>query len=73
LFPLCHVEIIQNEFLFGRIFGIGCSGSGGSTEKIEFRKSDQLHETIQRPAQPRTEKTVGEPIHGRLESLRQGR
>lgn len=73
LFLWCCIENIQYEFLFGRIFGIGGSGSGGSTEKIEFRKSHQLHETIQRPAQPWTEKTVGEPIHGCLEPLRQRR
>lgn len=64
---------LHNEFFCGSFVGNGSAGSGGSCEKIEFRKSDKLHETVQGPAQPRAEKALREPIHGRLESLRQRR
>lgn len=61
----------QDEF-FGSVVG-RVGGDGGGREKAEPGKGDQLHEAVPGPAQPRAEKALGQSVHGRLESLRQGR
>lgn len=61
----------KNELFRSIVDGVG--RGGGGSEETQPGKGDQLHETVPGPAQPRAEETVGQPVHGRLEPLRQRR
>lgn len=75
--PVCRNDrfrsrVFQNNELFRSIVD-GVGRGGGGREETEPGKGDQLHETVQGPAQSRAEEAVSQPVHGRLEPLRQGR